>query len=280
MAVRPLMLDEEKWRDIFASRQSERILTGILSAVEKHKLDDNQVDCGVVFYNGIKVIIPITEMGVREDWRVIRSMIGSEIDFIVKGIDVEEEIAVASRKAAQELRRKLELPKHKPGDRVMVRVVAVGRDRIRVDLYGVEVVVPKNEIEYGYVANPADHVQIGDRVPAVIRELELMTDPPRIKLSLKDAKPDPFVNVPKKYRIGGEYLAVVTGLPQYGVFVNLEQGVSALCPYPRWSNFDLEVGDRVLVKIKKINVGERKITGSLVRLIRKGVLDNGSLFVR
>jgi len=280
MSMNPVTYDEEKWRDIYASRQSERILTGLLSAVEKHKLNDQQIDCGVVFYNGIKVIIPISEMGVREDWRVVRSIIGSEIDFIVKGIDVEEEIAVASRKAAQELRTRLELPKHNVGDKVMVRVVAVGRDRIRVDLYGVEVIVPKNEIEHGYVANPAEHVQIGDRVPAIIKELEIMTDPPKIKLSLKDAKPDPFVNVPKKYRIGGEYLAVVTGLPQYSVFVNLEQGVSALCPYPRWSNFDLEVGDRVLVKIKKINVGERKITGSLVRLVRKGVLDNGSLFVR
>jgi small subunit ribosomal protein S1 len=168
---------------------------------------------------------------------------------------------------------KLELPKHKPGDRVIVRVVAVGRHSIRVDLYGIEVIVPKNEIEYGYVANPADHVQIGDKVPAVIRELELMTDPPKIKLSLKDAKPDPFINVPGKYRIGGEYLATVTGMPQYGVFVSLEQGVSALCPYPRWSDFDLEVGDRVLVKIRRINQGERKIDGSLIRLIRKGVLD-------
>lgn len=279
MAVKPMVFEEEKWRDIFASRQSERILTGILSAVEKHKLNDNSVDCGVVFYNDIKVIIPITEMGVHEDWRVIRSMIGSEIDFIVKGIDVEEGIAVASRKAAQELRRKLELPKHKPGDRVLVRVVAVGKDRIRVDFYGVEVIVPKNEIEYGYVANPADHVQIGDKIPAVIKELDLLNDPPKIKLSLKDAKPDPFLNVPNKYRIGGEYLATVTGLPTYGVFVNLEQGVSALCPYPRWSNFDLEVGDKVLVKIKKINQAERKITGSLVRLIRKGVLD-GTIFNR
>lgn len=273
MSMSPVTYDEEKWRDIYASRQSERILTGLLSAVEKHKLNDQQIDCGVVFYNGIKVIIPISEMGVREDWRVVRSIIGSEIDFIVKGIDVEEEIAVASRKAAQELRTRLELPKHNVGDKVMVRVVAVGRDRIRVDLYGVEVIVPKNEIEHGYVANPAEHVQIGDRVPAIIKELEIMTDPPKIKLSLKDAKPDPFINVPNKYRIGGEYLATVTGMPQYGVFVNLEQGVSALCPYPRWSEFDLEVGDMVLVKIRRINQGERKIVGSLVRLIRKGVLD-------
>lgn len=270
MAITETMLVSDSWRDIYASRQSRKILTGILSAVEKYKLNDKESDCGVVFYGSdVKVIIPASEMGVREDWQVIRSMIGSEIDFIVYGIDTEEGIAVASRKAAQELRRAMELPKHKAGDVVSVRVVGIGRNTVIADCYGLEVRIPRAEIDYGYVGNPGDYVQIGDRVRAVIKEIDLTGSEPKIKLSIKDAKPDPYQYVPNKYRIGGEYLATVTGVPAFGVFVNLEQGVSALCPNPAWTDDDIAVGDKVLVKIRDIDAGEKKIYASLIRMIRR-----------
>lgn len=257
----------QNWSEIYASRQSGKILTGTLSAVEKYKLGSKEMDCAIVFVDGVKVIIPFSEMGVKEDWRLIRSMIGAEIDFIVKGIDTENKIAVASRKEAMEVRCKLELPKHKVGDIVLVRVVGVGRDQAYVDVYGVEVAVPKSEIDYGYVHDVADFLQIGDKVPAKITKLDL--ENMEVEVSIKDAKPDPFENIDNKYRIGGEYLAVVSGTPYYGVFVNLEQGVSALCPLPRWADFHPNIGDKVLVKIKSINKEKRRITATLVRLVKR-----------
>lgn len=259
----------QNWTEIYASRQSGKILTGILSAVEKYKLGSKEMDCAIVFVDGVKVIIPFTEMGVREDWRLIRSMIGAEIDFIVKGIDTENKIAVASRKEAMEIRRRMELPKHKEGDIILVRVVGVGKDQVYVDAYGVEVAIPKNEIDYGYVQDVSDFVQIGDKVPAKIKKLDL--EKMEIELSIKEAKPDPFQGIEDKYRAGGEYLAVVSGTPYYGVFVNLEQGVSALCPLPRWAEFNPNVGDKVLVKIKKIDKEKRRITATLVRMIKRAV---------
>jgi small subunit ribosomal protein S1 len=270
MAITETMVVNDSWREIYASRQSRKILTGILSAIEKYKLNGKESDCGVVFYgNDIKVIIPAEEMGVREDWQVIRSMIGSEIDFIVYGIDTEEGVVAASRKAAQELRRTLELPKHKAGDIISARVVGVGRDSVIVDCYGLEVRIARNEIDYGYVGNAGDYVQIGDRVKAVIKEIDLSGDKPKVKLSLKDAKPDPFDHVPNKYKLGGEYLATVTGTPPFGIFAELEQGVSVLCPNPAWSGDEIATGNKVLVKVREINMNKRRIYGNLVRLIRR-----------
>lgn len=253
--------------EIYASRQSGKILTGILSAVERFKITDKEEECAIVFVDNFKVIIPFKEMGVREDWHLIRSMIGAEIDFIVKGIDPENSIAVASRKEAMLKRRQLELPKYQKGDIINVRVVGVGKDQAYVDAYGVEVAVPKKEIDYGYVGNVGDFLQIGDRVEAKILELDHKTFD--IKLSIKEAKPDPYENIDSKYRIKGEYLGTVTGIPEYGVFVNLEQGVSALCPLPRWADFNPNVGDKVLIKIQKINKETRKISATLVRLIKR-----------
>jgi small subunit ribosomal protein S1 len=274
MAIENINMLDEVWRDIYASRQNKKILTGMLSAVEKYKLNGEETECGVIFNGSAKVIIPINEMGTREDRQILRSMIGGEIDYIVYGINTEDGIAVASRKAAQKLRQQMELPKHKAGDRVLVRIVGVGRYSVIADCYGLEVHIPREEIDYGFVDDPANYVQIGDRVPAVIKEIDLSEAEPKVKLSLKDAKPDPFIQVPVKYRQDGEYLATVSGIPGFGIFANLEQGVSALCPIPAWSDFNIEVGDKVLIKIKKINPEERKIYASLIRLIRKGGVDS------
>lgn len=255
--------------EVYASRQSGKILTGILSAVEKYKLNDQDTDCGIVFVGDFKVIIPFQEMNVRQDWHLVRSMIGAEIDFIVRGIDAENKIAVASRIAAMKIRRELELPKYQAGDIINVRVVGVGRDQAYVDAYGVEVPVPKNEIDYGYVGNVADYIQIGDRVNVKI--LEINHETYDIKVSIKDAKPDPFKGIENKYRVQGEYLATVSGVLYYGVFVNLEQGISALCPLPRWANFNPNIGDKVLIKIKEINKEKRRIKATLVRVVKRAV---------
>jgi small subunit ribosomal protein S1 len=269
MAITETILISDYWRDAYASRQSKKILTGTLSAIERYKLDDKENDCGVVFYGDVKVIIPSSEMGVKEDWKVLRSMIGSEIDFVVTGINMDEGIAVASRKMAQELRQQLELPRHQTGDIISVRVVGVGRNTAIVDCYGLEVRIPKSEIDYGYVGAVDDYVQIGDRVKAVIKEIDLTGEKPKVKLSIKDTKPDPFDYVPNKYRLGGEYLATVTGTPAYGVFAELEQGVSVLCPNPAWSADDIAIGNKVLVKIRDIQPEKHRIYASLVRLIRR-----------
>jgi hypothetical protein len=120
----------------------------------------------------------------------------------------------------------------------------------------------------------------GESIPLIakILDMDLTGDEPKVKLSLKEAKPDPFTYVPDKYGLNGEYLGTVTGLPPYGVFVALEQGVSALCPMPHWADFDLAVGDKVLIKIKRINTTDRKIKANLIRLIRKGS-GSGDLFI-
>lgn len=264
-----MAINMENWMDIYASRQSGKILTGMLSAVENVKWGDREIPCAVVFYNGVKVIIPFSEMNVREDIHVIRSMMGAEIDFVVRAIDTENEMAMASRKYAMELRRKLELPKHKEGDIIQVRVDAVGRDAVYVEAYGIEARIPKSEVDYGFVRDLSEYVQVGDRVLAKIKKLDVENG--KITLSIKETKPDPRTAIKKKYTVGGEYLATVTGMDYYGVFVNLEQGIDALCVLPNWSDFNVSPGDKLLVKITKINEKEGKITAKMVRVVKRAV---------
>ncbi|MCR3758465.1 S1 RNA-binding domain-containing protein [Clostridium felsineum] len=254
--------------DIMASRQSRKILTGTLSAVETFKNGDGkELECAVIFYDVFKVLIPLKHMSIsREDKRVVRSMIGAEIDFIVKEIDERNKIAAASRTEAMELRKSLELKKHKVGDKISVRVTSVGRENCRVDCYGIETKVPINEIDYGYIDDISKFVKIGTKLQAVIKELDLEKD--KIKVSIKEAKEDPYEQLIKSITKGGEYLGVVTGVQEYGVFFNIRKGVDCLCPFPNWTNFAPAIGEKYVVRIKNIDYKERKIDANIMRSIR------------
>lgn len=260
----------EKWTDIYASRQSNKILTSILNAIEKVRINGEIKECAVVFYNDVKVIIPFEEMGLpREDRTIVRSMVGAEIDFIVRGIDTEKEIAVASRKFAMELRKRLELPKHKVGDIIQVRVDAVGKNDVIVEAYGIETRIPKDEVDYGYIKSLNDYVQVGDKVQAKIMELDI--EKSVIKLSIKETKDDPLKGIGTRYKTNGEYLATVTGMDYFGVYANLEQGVDVLCMLPNWSNFNVNKGDKVLVRILKVDKRAKKAIARLVRVVKRAV---------
>lgn len=261
------MLTKNGWNDIHASRQNKLILTGTLIGVETMKSGETTVECGIVDYNDVKVIIPGDRMNIsRNDRSVIRSMIGAEIDFVVLTFEREKNIAIASRKAAMEIRSKLELPKQKVGNTVMVRVASVGKNNVIVDLYGKEVIVEKTEVDWGYIANLNDVICIGDKVPAVIKKLDLENDD--IAVSIKETKPDPFLIVSNYFKESGEYAAKITGIEEYGIFLELKRGISVLCPNPRWVGYEPTIGDTMLVLIKKIKDDERRINGSLIRKLR------------
>lgn len=272
--------------ELHASRQADRLLTGVIGAVESYTLAGKDEACGIVFYGDYKVIVPTSQMGINkmpEDMiergesekkyyrKVIRSMFGAEIDFIVKGIDKEKKLAIATRKLAMEKRKKLELVKRKPGDIIKVRVTGIGRNYIYVEAYGIESTIAKEDIDYGYIYDIQKHVQMGDRVAAVIHELDIPTN--HIKLSIKDTKEDPYVNIEDTYRPNQEYLGTITGVREFGIFVELRQGIYALCPHTNWTDFSPTRGDTVAIRVRRIDKKERTIDANLLRVV-KSVLND------
>jgi small subunit ribosomal protein S1 len=279
-------------QDIYASRQTSKILTGELSSVEifnknistEDGIKTLKIPCGIIFYGGIKIYIPAKEMNIERDsvneiHTIMKTMAGATIDFIITEIidkntdddkvDDSEIMAVASRRKAMELRYNLELKKHKVGDKIPVRIVGIGRTTAYVEVYGIEVQLPKEEIEWGFVTDLRNIIQIGDIKKALIQEID--TDNRKIKISIKRASPDPYMSNIKKVTRGACYTAVVTGTEKFGVFFELKdlKGVSALTNYPNWNDFHPAVGDICLIKINRISEKDRKIDASLKRVIRK-----------
>lgn len=261
-------------QDAMASRQTNKVLTGTLSAVKNFKsLNGGEVPCAEVFYlNQMEIIIPISQMNVGrasddeiQQEKIVRTMLGATIDFVVTEINVKTKMAAASRKKAMEIRRMLELPKHKAGDIILARVTGVGLNSAIVEAYGIETKVPKEETDWGYVGNI--ELQVGQNVPAKIMELD--SEKETIKVSIKEAKEDPYREEVNSLSRGESILGEVTGVQEYGVFVRIRSGLNALCPFPNWSNFSPQVGDKYVVKINNINKAERKISANIMRQIFK-----------
>ena len=87
------MTDELKkkviWQNINSSKEKGKILTGKIIAIEVEKMKDKDITCAIVDFEGIKVLIPATEItnDSKNDRKLLRNMMGAEIKFIIIEID-------------------------------------------------------------------------------------------------------------------------------------------------------------------------------------------------
>lgn len=255
---------------IYGSVQSKRLIT--------RKIDGIENSNAIIFMEDedeglFKVIIPVEEMNIdkledKDSNKILRGMIGAEIDLLVKKIEDDEngnKIIYASRKEAMELRKRLEFSKHKVGEQILVRIISIGRNSVRAEAYGVETSIPIKEVEWGYISDIRKVVNVGDNVPAIITNIDKDT----IELSLKQVKKDPFENIELRFKKGSQCRGVINNIYENGIFVDLTRGISTRCNFPNWSHFTANPGDVVLIRIKKVDKQKRRINSSLMRIVKK-----------
>ncbi len=217
------MIDElEKqiaWQNINTSEEKNKILSGKAIAIENEQvnltntngnLNKENINCVVVNFKNIKVLIPGSELGIeKDDKKTIRNLIGSEIRFLILESDKLTNIAVASRKKAMDKIKSIELKKYEVGDNVYAKVISVFSKYIIVECLGVDIRLKISDLEYGYVANLSRLYQVGDKIKVVIKEID--SNNAVLKVSHKEIKDDPYKNIRANFIEGGEYLAKVTG---------------------------------------------------------------------
>ena len=265
------------WQNIKISEEQNKILTGKAVAIETEKVkrtqDDgkeylDEVNCLIINFKNIKVLIPGTELGTEKiDKKYLRNLIGSEIKFIILESDKLTNTAVASRQKAMNLIKNIQLKKYEAGDTVYAKVISVINRFVIVECLGVDIKLKIEDLEYGYVSNLNKLYQVGDKIKVKIKDINLKDG--TIKISHKETKEDPYKNIRKSFIEGGEYLAKVTGFSDNGVFANLYQGVDTLATLPVWLNTPPLPGDTIIIKIKKINPEKRKIYSSLLKIVRR-----------
>lgn len=272
------MLEEKQiaWQNIYTSNQKGKILKGIATAIETERItitENNKkiskdIDSLIVNFKNIKILIPAEE--IREgkvDKKILRSMIGSELRFIIYQVDRLTNKAVASRKKAMEQIRNMQLKKYSKGDKIFARIISVFPKFIDIECLGVDIRLKAEDLEYGYVSNLGGLYQIGDKLKVVIKEIDFEKN--LLKVSHKETKDDPYKLARANYIEGGEYLGIVTGYSNNGVFVKLEQGIDTMSSLPNWMEMPPSPGDKVITRIKKIQPEKRKIYSSLLKVVRR-----------
>lgn len=121
------------------------------------------------------------------------------------------------------------------------------------------------------IKHPSELYKKGDTVQAIV--LEIDKDNERFSLGIKQLQSDPWESVAQRYQVGKEITGTVTNVTDFGVFVELEEGIEGLVHVSEISREKIKtpvgmfnVGDPIKAMVMNINSEERRIGLSIKRL--------------
>jgi small subunit ribosomal protein S1 len=121
------------------------------------------------------------------------------------------------------------------------------------------------------IKHPSEIYKKGDTVQAIV--LEIDKDNERFSLGVKQLQRDPWETVAQRYDVGKEITGTVTNVTDFGVFVELEEGIEGLVHVSEISKEKIKtpvgmfnVGDTLKARVMNINSEERRIGLSIKRL--------------
>lgn len=119
-------------------------------------------------------------------------------------------------------------PNLKVGDKVKGKVVVMADYGAFVEIApGVEGLIHVSEMSWSqHLRSAQDFMHVGDEVEAVI--LTLDREDRKMSLGIKQLKADPWENIETKYPVGSKHTAKVRNFTNFGIFVELEEGVDGL----------------------------------------------------
>lgn len=155
------------------------------------------------------------------------------------------------------------------GSRVKGKIVNVADYGAFLELApGVEGLIHVSEMSWSqHLRNPADFVKVGDEVEAVV--LTLDKDDRKMSLGIKQLTEDPWTknDMGTKYAVGSKHTGVVRNLTNFGLFLELEEGIDGLVHVSdlSWtkkikhpSEF-VKVGDELAVAVLELDVDNRRL---------------------
>ena len=116
----------------------------------------------------------------------------------------------------------------KVGDKIKGKVVVLADYGAFVEVApGVEGLIHVSEMSWStHLRSAGDFVKIGDEVEAVV--LTLDREERKISLGIKQLTPDPWADIQTKYPVGSQHVGTVRNFTNFGVFVELEEGIDGL----------------------------------------------------
>ncbi len=121
------------------------------------------------------------------------------------------------------------------------------------------------------IKHPSELFKKGDMVQAIVLDIEKESE--RFSLGIKQLLDDPWTSVAERYQVGKEITGTITNLTDFGVFVELEEGIEGLVHVSEISKEKIKtpvgmfnIGDVITARVMNINSDERRIGLSIKRM--------------
>jgi small subunit ribosomal protein S1 len=154
------------------------------------------------------------------------------------------------------------------GSKVKGRIVTVADYGAFLEIIpGVEGLIHVSEMSWSQnLRNPQEFLKVGDEIEAQV--LTLDRDERKMSLGIKQLTPDPWQNAAERYAVSTTHVATVKNMTNFGVFVELEDGIDGLIHISdlSWSkkinhpNEFTKVGEKLDVSVLDLDVENRKLS--------------------
>ncbi|MCR4828549.1 MAG: 30S ribosomal protein S1 [Bacteroidales bacterium] len=159
-------------------------------------------------------------------------------------------------------------PNLKEGDHVKGKVVVLADYGAFIEIVpGVEGLIHVSEMSWSqHLRSAQDFMKVGDEVEAVI--LTLNREERKMSLGIKQLMPDPWLAIAEKYPVGSKHTATVRNFTNFGIFVELEEGVDGLIHISdlSWSKKIkhpaefTKIGDKIDVVVLEVEAENRRLS--------------------
>ncbi len=212
---------EQQKKDIISKLERGQVLKGVVKNITTYGVF---IDLG-----GVDGLIHITDLSwgrVSHPEEVVS--LDQELDVVILDFDDERKRIALGLKQLQPHPWDALNPDLKVGDKVKGKVVVMADYGAFVEIApGVEGLIHVSEMSWSqHLRSAQDFMKVGDEVEAVI--LTLDRDERKMSLGIKQLKNDPWEDIEVRYPIGSKHTAKVRNFTNFGVFVEIEEGVDGL----------------------------------------------------
>jgi small subunit ribosomal protein S1 len=224
---------------------------------------------------GIEGLIHVSEMSwtrkIRHPSQVVK--VGAEVEVLVMNIDT------ANKRISLGLKQTQVNPWDLIGERYPVGTTIEGRIKNITDFgifigidEGIDGLVHISDISWTKrIKHPSELYKKGQAVQAVVLNIDKESE--RFSLGIKQLAQDPWDEVPYKYKPGTRITGTVTNITDFGIFVELEEGIEGLIHVSELSKEKggnplsrFNVDDVIQAKVINVSRGDKKIGLSIKRL--------------
>ncbi|MCC7303420.1 MAG: 30S ribosomal protein S1 [Bacteroidia bacterium] len=252
---------EQQKKEIISKLEKGQVLEGTVKNITSYGVF---IDLG-----GVDGLIHITDLSwgrISHPEEIVK--LDEKINVVILDFDDEKKrIALGLKQLTPHPWEKLNQDL-KVGDKIKGRVQVITDYGAFVEIApGVEGLIHVSEMSWSqHLRSPGDFLKVGDEVEAVV--LTLDREERKMSLGIKQLTPDPWANILEKYPKGSRHNATVRNFTNFGVFVELEEGIDGLVHISdlSWSkkikhpSEVTKVGEKLDVVVMDVDVDNRRLS--------------------